>query len=196
MIRIEVILGYQEVLEVVKNGVQEKDDAATKKKDCKARCLLHQCVDMVNFEKISKARTTKEAWEILQNAYASVERTKMVKLQSFRRQYELLSMADQETVTEYFNKLQLLVNSMRNCGETITDHKMVEKVLRTVSSKFDYVVVAIEECKDIGQLKIEELQGTLEAHELKMVNKIAEKAKEEQVVQAQMSNMGHSSRGR
>jgi len=73
---------------------------------------------------------------------------------------------------------------------------MVEKVLRIVSSKFDYVVAAIEECKDIEHLKIEELQGTLEAHELKMVNKIVEKAKEEQALQAQMSNMGHSSRGR
>jgi len=116
VIRMGAILGYQEVLEVVKNGVPEKDDVATKKKDCKARCLLHQCVDMVNFEKISKARTTKEAWDILQNAYGGAERTKMVKLQSFRRQYELLSMADQETMVEYFNKLQLLVNSMRNYG--------------------------------------------------------------------------------
>jgi len=45
-------------------GAKEKDEAAKKKTDCKARCLLHQYGGIVNFEKISKARTTKEAWDI------------------------------------------------------------------------------------------------------------------------------------
>jgi len=92
--RMEAILGYQEVLEIVRDGVGEKDDVVVKKKDCKTRCLIHQCVDMVNFEKISKTKIAKEAWGILQKTYGGAEKTKKVKLQSFRRQYELLSMAE------------------------------------------------------------------------------------------------------
>lgn len=78
VVKMEAILGYQELLEIMKDGVQEKDEAANKKKDCKARCLLHQCVDTMNFEKISKARTIKEAWDILQKAHEGAKKTKKV----------------------------------------------------------------------------------------------------------------------
>lgn len=60
VIKMEVILSYQELLEILKDGAREKDKATSRKKDCKACCLLHQCMDLVNFKKISKARTTKE----------------------------------------------------------------------------------------------------------------------------------------
>jgi hypothetical protein len=43
----------------------------------------------------------------------------------------------------------------------------VEKVLRTLTSKFEHIVVTIEETKDLSEIKIEDLQSTLEAHELK-----------------------------
>jgi len=38
--------------------------------------------------------------------------------------------------------------------------------LRTLSSRFDFIVVEIQESKDVKTLKIEELQSSLEAHEL------------------------------
>ncbi|KHN19839.1 hypothetical protein glysoja_043768, partial [Glycine soja] len=42
---------------------------------------------------------------------------------------------------------------------------LVEKVLRTLSSRFDYVVAAIEESKDFIEMKLDELQCSLEVHE-------------------------------
>ena len=135
VVRMEAILGFHEILGIVKEGIseKEKDDAAIMKKDFKAKCLLHQCVDLVVFEKIAKASTTKEAWEILQKAFGNAGKTKKVKLQSLRRQYELLSMSDQETVVDYFNRMQLLVNSMKTYGESLSDQMIVEKILRTLS---------------------------------------------------------------
>ena len=63
VVRMEAILGFHEILGIVKEGIseKEKDDAAIMKKDFKAKCLLHQCVDLVVFEKIAKASTVKEA---------------------------------------------------------------------------------------------------------------------------------------
>nr|KYP73661.1 hypothetical protein KK1_006308 [Cajanus cajan] len=69
VVRMEVILGFQEILEIMKDGISDKDEAANYKKDYTARCRLRQCVDLVNFEKISKANSTKEAWDILHKAY-------------------------------------------------------------------------------------------------------------------------------
>jgi len=81
----------------MKNAISDKDDVATKK-DCKAHYLLHQSMDLVNFEKISKTDWVKEAWDILQKAYGGAKKTKKVRLQSLRRQYELLFMLDQKTL--------------------------------------------------------------------------------------------------
>lgn len=66
-----VIFGFQEVLEIVKNGVEELEEGATmvqrevhresKKKYYKALFLIHQCLNSANFEKISLTNSAKVA---------------------------------------------------------------------------------------------------------------------------------------
>nr|GFD22437.1 hypothetical protein [Tanacetum cinerariifolium] len=46
---------------------------------------------------------------------------------------------------------------------------IVEKILRTLTKKYMFVVVSIEESKDIKQMSIEELQSTLVVHEQKFM---------------------------
>nr|KYP47386.1 hypothetical protein KK1_031000 [Cajanus cajan] len=60
---------------------------------------------------------------------------------------------------------------MKTCGATVSNQLMVEKVMRTLSAKFDYIVVTIKESKDLLIMKVEELQGTLEAHEQRLVER-------------------------
>ena len=45
---------------------------------------------------------------------------------------------------------------------------MIEKLLRCLPKKFEAVVVPIEEFKDISQMHIDELTGSLIAHESRM----------------------------
>ena len=47
------------------------------------------------------------------------------------------------------------------------DKKIVEKILRTLTEKFTYVVVYIEESKDTDNMSIDELQSSLVVHEQK-----------------------------
>jgi len=63
VVRMKVIIGYQEILDIVKEGISvaEKDVSAAKKKDYKGMCLLHQCVELRIFDKISKTKTSNEA---------------------------------------------------------------------------------------------------------------------------------------
>ena len=42
---------------------------------------------------------------------------------------------------------------------------MIEKVLRSLSTKFDVVVASIEEPKDFEKLTFDELMGSLLSHE-------------------------------
>ena len=72
-----------------------------------------------------------------------------------------------ESVNEYFSKVMLVANDMRNAGEDMPDVKIVEKILRTLMEKFNYIVFSIEESTDIDQLLVDALQSLLLVHEQK-----------------------------
>ncbi|WJX93643.1 hypothetical protein P8452_75143 [Trifolium repens] len=129
------------------NEEQRTTFREAKKKDNKALFLIHQCVDS--------------------KSYGGDAKVKKVKLQALKRQYELLQMKSDESVADYFTRLVTLTNQMKNCGGNLDEQETVENILRTLTSKFEHIVVTIEETKDLSEIKIEDLQSTLEAHELK-----------------------------
>ena len=109
------------------------------------------------FNKISKASTSKEAWEILIKTYGDGEKNKKVKLQTLRRQYELLCIKEKESIADYFDRIRELVNAMRSCKDKIFDEQVVDKILRNLPPRFDHVAIAIEESKNLDIMEIEEL---------------------------------------
>lgn len=76
----------------------------------------------------------------------------------------------------------------------MSDCKIVEKVLRTLSDKFTYVVISIEESKDTEKISIDELQGILVMHEKKFNRTRLEE--EEQVLKVEEKYDASRSRGR
>ncbi|XP_057453169.1 uncharacterized protein LOC130745035 [Lotus japonicus] len=159
--QMEVIFGFQEVLEYVTSGYDPLPANPTAEQ-------TEAHLNPANFEKIAAAKTSKEAWDILNKSYDGVAKLKKVKLQTLRRQYEALRMEKAETISKFFTRLQTLTNQMKTNGEAITDLILVEKVLRSLTSKFDHIVTTIEESKDLEAMKIDELQGSLEAHEMRL----------------------------
>jgi len=73
-----------------------------------------------------------------------------------------MQMEEDQKVSDYFSKMTEIVNLMKNCGENILDQMIVEKILRSLSQKFDFIVVAIQEVKDVKTMKVEELQSSLD----------------------------------
>lgn len=47
----------------------------------------------------------------------------------------------------------------------LNDERMMEKIVRFWTPKFEYVVTAIEELKDLSAISIKEYMGSLQAHE-------------------------------
>ncbi|XP_019432612.1 PREDICTED: uncharacterized protein LOC109339605 [Lupinus angustifolius] len=90
---------------------------------------------------------------------------KEMELQTMRRKYELLQMEENETISDYFTKILTLRNKMKSCGEEVKEQSMIEKILRTLTPKYDHIVVAIEESKELEDYKLEELQNSLESRE-------------------------------
>ena len=57
---------------------------------------------------------------------------------------------------------------MKACGECLSEKIIIEKILRSLTSQFDYIVIEIEHSEDLSTMRVEELQSILEAHELRM----------------------------
>ncbi|KAI8553623.1 hypothetical protein RHMOL_Rhmol05G0030400 [Rhododendron molle] len=199
-IQMRVLLESQELWDLVDMGYVEysrEEEAELKdaqkatlrearKKDRRALLLIYQGVEDENFEKISAAKTAKETWDILRNANRGVERTTRVRLQLLRGEFEAMQMEEDETISSYFTRMLMIVNQMRRYGEKPDDVRVMEKILRSLSTKFDTVMVAIEESKNLNTKTVEELLATLEIHEQR-INKRSSKTGQEQALQAKLT---------
>ncbi|KAH7858297.1 hypothetical protein Vadar_022135 [Vaccinium darrowii] len=79
-----------------------------------------------------------------------------------------------------------VANKMRIYGDKLEDVTIVEKILRSMTTKFNFVICSIEESKEIDTLSIDELQNSLLVHE----QKITQQDKEEQALKAAFNPRG------
>ena len=118
--KMKVILGSQDVWDLVVNGldpllanptdVQQVTYKDAKKKDCKGLCILHQRMNQAIFEKIARSESSKAVWDVLANSYAGDKKLKKVRLQTLRRQYELIRMEENEKIADFFTRTQTMTN--------------------------------------------------------------------------------------
>ena len=76
-------------------------------------------------------------------------------------------MHNEESIASFFLRLDDIVNCMRNLAEAITKSTLVEKVLRSLTEKFESKVSALEEKQDLQNLTIVQLHGILTACEMR-----------------------------
>ena len=68
----------------------------------------------------------------------------------------------------FYGRLNEIVIAELNLGEKIEDAKVVRKVLRSLLESFLAKVTAIEESKDLDEIKIQELVSSLQTYELSL----------------------------
>ncbi|KAK6130817.1 hypothetical protein DH2020_035440 [Rehmannia glutinosa] len=137
---------------------QRKVIEEAKLKDLKAKNYLFQAIDRSVLETILNKDTAKSIWDSLKQKYQGTARVQRAQLQALRKEFEVLNMKAGESVNEYFARTLTVANKMRNHGEKMTDIVIIEKILRSMTPKFDYVVCSIEESNDLDNLSIDELQ--------------------------------------
>ncbi|CAL8169006.1 unnamed protein product [Prunus armeniaca] len=88
--------------------------------------------------------------------------------------FEILHLKEGESVNDYFARTLSIANKMHIHGENLEDVAVIEKILRSMTRKFDYVVCSIEESNDIDSLSIDVLQSSLLVHEQRMTSYVME----------------------
>ena len=95
---------------------------------------------------------------------------KNTKLQMLITGFEELKISEDESFDSFYSKLNEVVVSKFNLGEKREDSKIVRKILRSLPESFHAKVTAIEESKDLDDIKVQELIGSLQTYELSLPN--------------------------
>ncbi|XP_076920927.1 uncharacterized protein LOC143582186 [Bidens hawaiensis] len=169
-LRMKTILRARELWDVVFLGVTaigdgSQDQRESKKKDTQAMTIIQQGVHDSLFSRIATAESAKNTWDILQIEYQGDSQVQSIKLQGLRRNFENLSMKDDENIGDYFSRVMNNVGQQRSYGEELTYQKIVEKVLRSLSPKFDYVIPSIEVVYDLAEVTPVKLMRLLKSQE-------------------------------
>ncbi|KAL7099197.1 hypothetical protein ACP275_09G067700 [Erythranthe tilingii] len=177
----EKFLRWKEYWSLVENGITHSPEGTAltetqlkgiedqKLKDLKTKNYLFQAIDRAVLETILNKETSKDIWDSMKKKYQGTVRVKRAQLQALRKEFEMLQMKAGESVNDYFARTLLVTNKMRIHGEKMVDVVIIEKILRSMTTKFDYVVCSIEESNEIDDLSIDELQSSLLVHEQRIV---------------------------
>lgn len=171
---------------------QRKEHEDNKLKDLKAKNLLYQAIERDVLETILDRSSSKAIWDSMKQKFQGSTRVKRAQLQSLRCDFEVLRMKEGESVNAYFARVLSIANKMKAHGENMSQTMITEKILRSMISKFNYVVCSIEESNNMTTMTIDELQSSLLVHEQRMKGQ----GEEEQVLKVTHEDKTGRGRGR
>ena len=125
-------------------------------------------VSLDEFHRISHITIAQEAQQILETTYEGTKKVKDTKLQMLTTCFEELKMSEDESFDSFYGKLNKVVIGKFNLREKTEDSKIVRKILRSLPESFRAKITAIEESKDLDEIKVQELIGSLQTYELSL----------------------------
>ncbi|WJZ84189.1 hypothetical protein VitviT2T_003804 [Vitis vinifera] len=105
---------------------------------------------------------------------------------NLKRDFESLTMQEDETITKYFDIIALIVNKIRSLGEEFPDARIVEKVLVTLPERFESKISSLKESRDLSQISLAELMNALQSQEQSRA------LRQENIIEVDAHNMCHN----
>ncbi|CAM8984514.1 unnamed protein product [Rhodiola kirilowii] len=144
--------------------VQRKAEAA----NSKAMNAIFSGVDGKNFKMISTREIAKTAWDILQTAHEGTTKVKISRMETVTSKFENLRMQEDETIADFNTRVLDISNEAFALGEPMTEETLVRKVLRSLTKRFAMKALAVKEANDVKTMRLDELMGSLQTHEMDM----------------------------
>uniref|UniRef100_A0A0D2ZYN7 DUF4219 domain-containing protein n=1 Tax=Brassica oleracea var. oleracea TaxID=109376 RepID=A0A0D2ZYN7_BRAOL len=125
----ENLLRSKEWWELINTGIIQHESSVTlseaqrtelaeqKLKDFKVKNYLFASIDKTVLKTIVKKDTAKDIWESLKAKYQGNKRVQSAQLQRLRRNFEVLEMKEGDSIADYFSRVMVVANDMRNRGE-------------------------------------------------------------------------------
>jgi hypothetical protein len=174
----ENLLRFKKFWDLIETGVtialenptpeQEKAAKDSKLLDLKVKNDLFQSIDRTIMETILVKDSAKDIWDAIHRKYQGSTKVKLAQLQALRKEFEILAMKEGETIDEYIVRTLSIANKMAAHGEKMDQTLVVEKILRSLTRKFNYIVCSIKESNDVTAHSINELHSSLLVQEQRM----------------------------
>ena len=136
-------------------------------------------IDKNEYNRTSQCKTTKEGWKILEVANKGTNQAKDSKVRIFENDYELFKMKPNESIAEMFTRFTDIINSLEGLGKRVSEQDKVSIILRCLPPKWNSKTEAIEKAKNLKELPLKELIGSLMTYEMKIVRQEKEMQEEE-----------------
>ena len=145
-----------------------EDENVSRKLDRRAMAVIYSAVPKDVLAQLDNNVTAKETWESLRTMNVGMERVKKVKIQTLKREFEMLTMRDEDSITDSARKLTRLVGHMQSLGEKISKGIIVSKLLRATPPKCDPITSFMDQFGDLDSITLDEAIGSLKIHEDKL----------------------------
>ncbi|KAK8562447.1 hypothetical protein V6N12_010525 [Hibiscus sabdariffa] len=137
----------------------------------------HTTLGPNEFAKVSSCGNAKEIWNKLEVIHEGTNEVKETKIGLLNLNYENFKMDPNEDIKAMFNRFSTIMNELKGFREAIPEDKLVWKLIYSLPESWDSKKTTIIEAKNLKELKLDELIGSLITHELMSKPLIREKEK-------------------
>ncbi|XP_021814207.1 uncharacterized protein LOC110757000 [Prunus avium] len=134
-------------------------------KNAKALSLIQGALTNELFPRIRNEKTAKGAWDVLRREFRGDKKVRAVKLQAVRADFEYMRMTDGESLDSYLARFFGTVNNLKSLGEDVSETRIVQKLLMSLSRKYKSIVSIIEETRDLDVLRVEEVIASVKVYD-------------------------------
>ncbi|VFR02708.1 unnamed protein product [Cuscuta campestris] len=124
----------------------------------KAINKLYCAVNPDDYRKISCCTTAKEMWDKLEVTYEGTDQVREAKIDFLTQEYEMFRMKEHEKIDDMFDRFSKIVNDLHALKKTYTDKDLVQKILRSLTSKWRSKADAIYESIGTSNVTIDGLR--------------------------------------
>ncbi|KAK9030834.1 hypothetical protein V6N11_032244 [Hibiscus sabdariffa] len=145
--------------------------------NAKAMHILLCALGPEEHAKVSSYDNAKEIWDKLEVVHEGTNEVKETKIGLLNLNYENFKMDPNEDIKAMFNRFSIIVNELKGFGEAIPEDKLVRKLIYSLPESWDSKKTVTIEAKNLKELKLDELIGSLITHELMSKPLIRDKEK-------------------
>ncbi|XP_073019407.1 uncharacterized protein [Primulina eburnea] len=134
----------------------------------KALNAIFTSVDMNMFSLVTNCTPAISAWDTLQRHCEGSESVRRTRLRMLTSKFEMMRMEESKNILDYDRRLREIANDVFSIVDSISNERLVSKVLRSLPERFNIKIYTIDEAKDTSQMALEDLISSLRTFEMNL----------------------------